>query len=261
MLGWCMVLLAGLAMLPTLAVGIIGLLVIFAQSAFVPISKALPQAIGSFLYLGGGVQIGSLPILILYVIVPWAGVMAAGYAFGAIMTLDAERRRRWCYAIGGIATAAFLVVAPIMAFRAHPHAGAPPFVLRVLAQRKYPASALFLLMTLGPAIVCIPLAEHMKGWLGRTIELFGRVPLFFYVLHIPLIHALACGVSLIREGSVNPWLFTNHPLAPGPEPAGYRWSLALLYGVWLVALAILYVACRWYAGVKARHSSRWLRYL
>jgi hypothetical protein len=133
--------------------------------------------------------------------------------------------------------------------------------LRVLAQQKYPASALFLLMTLGPTILFIPVAEHLKGWFARVMEVFGRVPLFFYVLHIPLIHALACGVSMVREGKVDPWLFANHPLDPGPAPPGYRWSLLLLYTIWLVALAVLYVACRWYAGVKARGAARWLRYV
>jgi hypothetical protein len=116
-------------------------------------------------------------------------------------------------------------------------------------------------MTLGPTILFIPVAEHWKGWLANTMELFGRVPLFFYLLHIPLIHALACIVSFVREGVVNPWLLANHPLYPGPAPTGYRWSLALLYAVWFVALGILYIACRWYAGVKARHSSAWLRYV
>lgn len=261
MLGWCMVLMGGLVWLPTTAVGVIGLLLIFAQSAFVPISRALPAVIGNFLYLGGGAHIGPLPIAILYVIVPWIGVMAAGYAFGTIMTLDAERRRRWCYWIGGVATVAFAIAASIIAVRAPSGQNTPPLFLRILAQRKYPASPLFLLMTLGPTIAFLPVAEHMKGWLARTLELFGRVPLFFYLLHIPLIHALACVVSLVREGAVNPWLFANHPLDPGPAPASYRWSLFLLYAVWLVALAILYVACRWYAGIKSRRASPWLRYL
>jgi len=261
MLGWCMVLMGGLVWLPTAAVTVVGLLVVFAQAVFVPISNALPSAIGKFLYLGGGVQAGPFPIAILYVIVPWVGVMAAGYGFGAVMAMDADRRRRWCYAIGGVATAAFVIVASILAAGAHPGPDTPPFLIRVLAQRKYPASPLFLLMTLGPTIAFIPVAERLSGWLAKTMDVFGRVPLFFYILHIPLIHALACVVSLMREGRVDPWLFANHPLDPGPAPAGYRWSLALLYAVWLVALGILYVACRWYAGVKARRASRWLRYV
>ena len=80
-------------------------------------------------------------------------------------------------------------------------------------------------------------------------------------MHIPLIHALACVVSLAREGRVDPWLFTNHPVEPGPLPPGYRWSLLLLYAVWVIALALLYVPCRWYSEYKGRTRSRWVKYV
>jgi hypothetical protein len=91
--------------------------------------------------------------------------------------------------------------------------------------------------------------------------MFGRVPFFFYLLHIPLIHALAIAVSFVRSGGVSPWLFAHHPMAPPPPPDGYVWSLALLYLVWAIAVTVLYVACRWFAGVKARRTDWWLGYL
>jgi len=81
---------------------------------------------------------------------------------------------------------------------------------------------------------------------------FGRVPLFYYLLHIPLIHAAALVVSLAREGRVNPWLFGNHPMMPPPVPNGYKWSLPMLYLVFTIVVAILYVACRWFGQSKAR---------
>jgi hypothetical protein len=90
---------------------------------------------------------------------------------------------------------------------------------------------------------------------------FGRVPMFYYLLHIPLIHALALIVSLIRQGSITPWLFGNHPMRPPPQPPGYMWSLGLLYLVFAVAVVILYFPCRWYAGEKARRKESWLRYI
>jgi hypothetical protein len=90
---------------------------------------------------------------------------------------------------------------------------------------------------------------------------FGRVPFFFYMLHIPLIHALALVVSRIRLGSVSPWLFANHPMGNPPPPEGYTWSLPLLYLVWLMAIVLLYVACRWFAEFKAKRSAWWLGYL
>jgi hypothetical protein len=91
--------------------------------------------------------------------------------------------------------------------------------------------------------------------------MFGRVPFFFYVLHIPLIHALAIVVSKIRLGSVDPWLFTNHPMGNPPPPAGYVWSLSLLYLVWAITIVFLYFVCRWFAEVKSRRTDWWLKYV
>lgn len=93
------------------------------------------------------------------------------------------------------------------------------------------------------------------------LAVFGRVPLFYYLLHIPVIHFAAVIVSLVREGRVNPWLVGNHPMMPPPVPAGYTWSLSLLYLVFAVVVAILYLPCRWFAGAKARGELPWLRYL
>src|SRR5713101_4057959 len=125
----------------------------------------------------------------------------------------------------------------------------------------YPASFLFLLMTLGPTIALIPLLERARGPLARWISVFGRVPFFFYMLHIPLIHALALVVSKIRLGEVSPWLFMNHPMGNPPAPDGYTWGLSTLYAVWVVAILLLYFACRWYADLKARRQVWWLSYL
>jgi len=116
-------------------------------------------------------------------------------------------------------------------------------------------------MTLGPIIALIPVLENARGTVTRAITVFGRVPFFYYVLHIPLIHLLALIVSKIREGIVNPWLFTNHPMGNPEPPDGYTWSLPLLYLVWAIAIAMLYPACCWFAEVKAKRTDWWLRYL
>jgi uncharacterized membrane protein len=267
MLGWCMILMAGLVRLSPRTVGVIGLVVIVGQRL-----AGLPAAIGSeswrratgwlwqFLYLGGDVALGGLSITVLYVIVPWIGVMAVGYAFGTVMMRDPATRRRICLRVGLAAIAAFLVLAGIGATTSSQHAEAP-FVFRLLNQRKYPASATFLLMTLGPAIPFVPTAERLRGRVAGWLTVFGRVPLFFYLLHIPLIHALAVVVSLVREGTVSPWLFANHPMRPPPPPPGYTWSLALLYLVFAVAVVVLYFPCRWYAEQKALRRAGWMRYL
>jgi hypothetical protein len=123
-------------------------------------------------------------------------------------------------------------------------------------------------MTLGPTIALLPAAEsfdRLRTSAGRAIgdalATFGRVPLFYYLLHIPLIHTSAIVVSLVREGRVNPWLFGNHPMMPPPVPDGYMWSLPLLYLVFAIDIAILYAPCRWFARVRAEHPKSVLRYL
>jgi uncharacterized membrane protein len=261
MIGWCMVLMAGAVYLPLKAIATVGLIIIAGHNVL-PGGAPL-GAIGQFLYFGGAVQLGANgpPLLILYVLIPWIGVMMAGYALGAVMQLPAERRDAICLRIGVAAVIAFVVLRAVGVY-GDPRAWKPAMgVLGFLNTAKYPASLQFLLMTLGPMFLLLPYAERARGRVADALVTFGRVPFFYYLLHIPTIHLAACVVSLIREGSVNPWLFGNHPLDPGPVPPGYRWSLGLLYLVWAVVIAVLYVACRWYAGYKAAHRSRWLSYL
>jgi len=133
-----------------------------------------------------------------------------------------------------------------------------PGLLSFLNCNKYPASLDFLLMTLGPISALMPVLERARGVLARSVTLFGRVPFFYYVLHIPLIHGLALVVSRIRLGFVSPWLFENHPMGNSEAPDGYAWSLPLLYLVWAIAIVILYGACKWFADVKARRTEWWL---
>ena len=113
-----------------------------------------------------------------------------------------------------------------------------------------------------PNVVGIALAG--KRWRSRyrRAEEFGRVPFFYYVLHIPLIHIAAIIVSLLRTGSVAPWLFMNHPVMNPPSPPGYVWNIGLLYLVWLIVVTVLYIPCRWYAALKQRRKDiGFLRYL
>jgi len=136
-----------------------------------------------------------------------------------------------------------------------------PALLSFLNCTKYPASFDFLLMTLGPIIALMPWLEPARGAFARAVALFGRVPFFFYVLHIPLIHALALIVSKIRLGFVSPLALHLSPHEQPRTPDGYIWSLPLLYLVWVIAVAILYFPCRWFADVKATSSAWWLEYL
>jgi uncharacterized membrane protein len=191
--------------------------------------------------------------------------MAAGYAYGKVMQLEPDRRRTISLRLGLAVTAAFIVLRAIDVYGDprpwHNAPSAMPKALAFLATNKYPASLLFLSMTLGPMLVLLALVERARGPIARALETFGRVPFFYYLLHIPTIHLAAIVVSFIREGKADPWLFTNHPAMSPPSPPGYIWSLPLLYLVWAIVIGVLYVACRWYAGVKSRSRSVLLSYL
>lgn len=153
--------------------------------------------------------------------------MAAGYGFGAVMRMEPEARRRACYAIGGGATVLFVVLrASGLYGDPRPWSSAPegmPSALAFLNTAKYPASLLFLLMTLGPTLLLLPLLEGARGRLARWLQVFGEVPFFYYVLHIPLIHVVAVLISLVRTPGSTGWLVANHPLMPPEVPEGYRW--------------------------------------
>ncbi|HEY6765796.1 MAG TPA: heparan-alpha-glucosaminide N-acetyltransferase domain-containing protein [Candidatus Sulfotelmatobacter sp.] len=283
-IGVCMILMAGLIKLPLPAVATFGIAIIAGHNLMDPHMGKLLEGLGDsrfsalwkLLYVGffaGPIQVGpnGPELYVLYSIIPWIGVMAAGYAFGKVVTMEAARRKRLCLVIGISAICLFLLLRGFNLYGdPRPwHAalqgrnGAPPMpaLLSFLNTSKYPASLCFLLMTLGPIIALIPLLEGLSDPVTRRISLFGRVPFFYYMLHIPLIHALALVVSKIRLGFISPWLFTNHPMANPEPPNGYAWSLPLLYLVWAVAIVLLYFACRWFAAVKANRKNWWLQYL
>jgi len=267
-IGWCMVLMALLVRLPLKVVGAIGIAIIAGHNLIpAPVGDSVSPLL-SILYYGmarGPIDLGGgWSFSVLYSIVPWIGVMAAGFGFGRVLRFEPARRDRVCLALGLGAIAAFIVLRAFDLY-GDPNSfrtgqGAVSSLLSFLQATKYPASLQFLLMTLGPAIALIPLLERARGALARAISVFGRVPFFYYLLHIPLIHALALVVSLIH-GGVNPWLFDNHPMDPGPVPEGYRWSLPLLYLVFAIAVALLYWPCRWFADLKSRRRDWWLTYM
>ena len=275
MLGWCMVLMAALVWLPIAAIGAFGVGVIFLHNVMdfvAPPSDAIAQsALGwlwQILYYGGPIQLGAHgpTLAVLYSIVPWIGVMAAGYAFGAIMTMEPSRRDRLCVMIGLAALALFFVLRGLDVYGdpRHWHVTSPtpiPTFFRFIGTSKYPASLQFLLMTLGPMFLLLPLFERARGKVGEIVATYGRVPMFYYLLHIPTIHLAAVIVSLIREGRVDSWLFENHPMMSPPPPPGYTWSLGLLYLVFVVVIVVLYFPSRWYWQRKSTAPAGWMRFI
>ena len=203
--------------------------------------------------------------MVLYSIVPWIGVMAAGYGFGAILALEPARRRR-CVSRSGSAHRAVPAAPRVQPVRRPASLDAPDSadagLLAFLNTTKYPASLSFLLMTLGPTIALVPLLERARGapaQLARRLR--ARAVLLLRAAHPADSRAGAASVSSRVRAAVNPWLFANHPMGNPPPPEGYTWSLGLLYLVWRVAVLLLYFPCRWFAELKARRKDWWLSYL
>ena len=281
-IGWCMILMAGLVRLPHYAIAAFGIAFIAGHNLIDPVFFSLIPAMGGsslsgfwkILYFGfydGPIKLGADGpyLIVLYSIIPWIGVMAAGFAFGRILSMEPAQRNRICIAIGCSAIGLFLLLRGLNVYgdpvswtaQMQDESRPMPALFAFLNTTKYPASLSFLLMTLGPTIALIPLLERVRGAAARWITVFGRVPFFYYMLHIPLIHALALIVSYVRLGEISPWLFANHPMGNPPAPEGYTWDLLLLYGVFAVTIVILYFPCRWFAELKARRKNWWLSYV
>jgi uncharacterized membrane protein len=266
-IGWSLVALSVLVYLPTWLVTGLGVWTILLHNLLDGLTAdqvALPRWLWVILHSPGdepvvdGITFGTG-----YCLIPWIGVMAAGYGFGALMLLDRTKRRRRLFLLGAVFILAFIIL------RATNHYGDPrPWVaqssphltlLSFLNCTKYPASLLFLLMTLGPAILVLALFDRPLSPLARPLVIFGRVPLFYYLLHIPLIHGAAVLLDYVRFG----WspLANNGPwFRPEDIPPNYGVSLPMVYLIWIGVVLVLYPPCRWFAGVKQRRHDAWLSY-
>jgi uncharacterized membrane protein len=265
-IGWSMIALSALVYLPSRAVGTIGVIMICSHNLADGVQAGRLGLFGwPWQILHGGGPITYAPghvMLIVYPLIPWVGVMAAGFAFGEIFTLDPARRRRTLYALGGGAIVLFALLRTWNLY------GDPtPWsvqnssglsVISFLNCLKYPPSLLYLCMTLGPAIALLPVLENWKGRIANFFLVFGRVPMFYYILHVYLIHVLAVGTALLMGFNAG-FLFLD-PIITVP-PDGWGFGLPAVYAVWALIVLSLYPICRWFAGVKARRKDPWLSYL
>ena len=261
-IGWSMVFLSLLVFLNRMYIGAIAVLIISGHNLLDGIHA------GDF----GGVwwhiahELGSVSygenntFVVLYPLVPWIGVMAAGYCFGSLLTVEEQKRNKLLYWTGGGAIVLFIVLRLSNIYGdPSPWVKGPGLVsfLSFLNTTKYPPSLLYLLMTLGPAIMLMPLLEGWKGRLSKITAVFGRVPLFYYILHIYLIHGLALAGGLLLGFPASQ--FTDNGFSFNSN--GWGFDLPVVYGVWVLAVVLLYFPCSWFMGVKAARRKWWLSYL
>ena len=262
-IGWSMIALAGLIWLPRLALAAVGATMVLGHNLLDAVQPAAPEAapLWLVLHIQGLMRIDETPVaFVLYPLVPWIGVMALGYAIGPYFLAANPARPRRLIQAGALLALAFLVLR-LGNLYGEPAAWTPqPELAATLIDffdtTKYPPSLQFLLMTLGPALMLLGGFERLRGRLAGWLVTIGRVPFFFYLVHLYLIHSLAVAVGLAQGFSLRQMavLFIENP-------AGFGVSLGSVYLIWALVVLALYPVCVWFAGVKARRSDWWIRYL
>jgi uncharacterized membrane protein len=268
-LGWSMVILGFLVHLPIRVLSVMSVAVIAMHNLF---DSVAASRFGGFAWIWnivhqpGAFAVGSAMVIAGYTLVPWFAVMAAGFCFDRFFTLDPAERRGWMIRIGLGLTAAFFIIRginihgdPVPWSRAAPGMT----VLSFLRCTKYPPSLDFLLMTLGPALLLLAALDRVTLQRSNPLIVFGRVPLFYFIVHLFVIHFLAIPLALFRYGRAA-FLFTPAPDMGGAAniyPADYGNGLGVVYVLWIAVVVLLYPACLWFARLKERRHDSWLSYL
>lgn len=202
-----------------------------------------------------------------YPVLPWIGVMAAGYCAGELFDWNTKRRQSFLLRLGIMLTAVFFLLRFINVYGdpvRWTHQPSTLFtLLSFLNTTNYPPSLDFLLMTLGPALVAMSWLERFHFSAANPLMVFGRVPFFYYVAHLLVAHLIAMGLNLARYGRT-PFLLIAPPSmgsASNLFPPDFGFPLWTVYLVWLLVLILLYPACFWFARLKQRRRDWWLSYL
>jgi uncharacterized membrane protein len=263
-LGWAMIVLPGLVYLPAWAVAAFGVVMIATHNLFDSVESS--HWIWSILHSPNFiVNHPEHVVFVAYALVPWVGVTAAGYGLGQIFRWESARRKMFLLRLGAGLTASFIVLRCVNLYGDplpwSTQKSAVFTMLSFLNTNKYPPSLLYLLMTLGPALLFLGAVDAgTPRWL-RPALFFGKVPMFYYLLHIPLLHLIALIVCYARYGQAH-WMFESNTIQQFPisRPPGWGNSLPIVYLVWAFVVVALYPLCRWFAALKQSRSAAWLSY-
>jgi uncharacterized membrane protein len=270
--GACMLLMAALIRLPLRWLAVLSFAIIALHNLLDPYSAS---HFGRFawawhlLHQPGVIMLANRPAFVVYPILPWIGVIAGGFCFAQLFTLGETAHRRITMRLGLAITAAFLVIRAINIYGDPSHwtkqKSAVFTALSFINCTKYPASLDYVLMTIGPALLLLAWYDRVRFSTRNPLIVFGRVPLFYFVLHFYAIHILLGVMSYIRYGSRTfSFIFNAMPAMGGPGevyPPDFGYPLWVTYAIWIGLVAGLYPLCRWFAQYKATHRSRWLSYL
>jgi uncharacterized membrane protein len=270
-LGVCMIILAGLIFLPRKIIFLFGLIMVAGHNLLDPIHIPDNDPSG---FLWGMLHdrkifsIGRIHIAEAYHIIPWAGVMALGYCLGGIFGkgYHAARRKKILLLLGSACLLIFVVNRGINVYgNMYPWTSQSTPMLTFLSFiniSKYPPSLDYLLLTEGFAFLFLALTEHVSNGFTRFISVYGRVPLFYYVLHIYLIHIVGIFAAVLSGYKWTDMTGFESWISDVPSLRGYGFSLGTVYLIWMGIVLFLYPLCKWYDRYKATHRDKWwLSYL
>ena len=270
-LGISMIVLAGLIQLPFKITALIGILLVAGHNLLDNVhvaGKGLDAFGWALLHDQNFFSWGGKNILVGYPVLSWIGVMALGYCFGKLFTPEftLQKRKKYLLLIGGGSVALFIVLRFINIYGdPHPRSeqeSALYTFFSFIKANKYPPSLLYILMTLGPSILFLAFTENISNAITKFVSIYGRVPMFYYVIHIFLIHILAIiSAALFTDYHWTVWLL-KQPLWFATELKGYGFSLWVVYLVWAIVVFGLFPFCKKYDKYKQSHKEKWwLSYL
>ncbi|MBT8275793.1 MAG: DUF1624 domain-containing protein [Bacteroidia bacterium] len=269
-IGLCMIILAFLIYIPKKILVLTGLVLIFGHNlldGIVAQGNSFGAIIWYILHQANFVKFGDTWVSFLYPILPWIGVIVLGYCFGNLYHKEfhAPARKKWLLSLGIGSIVLFLLIRGINVYGDlvpwEVQQNGTYTLLSFLNVTKYPPSLLFLLVTLGPAFLFLYLAESVKTKLSDFFLVYGRVPFFYYVVHVFVIHVAAI-VGLILTGKDWQIMILNMDSIMDGSMAGYGYSLGITYLVWIGIVLLLYPVSRWYMIYKAKNRDKWwLSYL
>lgn len=260
-IGISMIVLAGLVYLPRPAMLTFAVVVIAGHNLLDGIS---PEAAGPFAALWTMLHVQAaipgFPLFVTYPLLPWIGVMALGYLLGPVLDLPPEQRRATLVRLGLAMIGAFVLLRLVNGYGdpvawSSQRTGLLTF-FSFINVTKYPASLQFTLMTLGPALMALALIERLRGPVSEWLQLFGQVPLFYYVVHLYLIHLLAIGAGMLQGFQVDEMATIYRRL-----PLTYGYGLLVVYLVWGAVVGTLFPLCRWFRARKQGGRGWWWAYL
>jgi uncharacterized membrane protein len=203
--------------------------------------------------------------IVVYAFLPWLGVMISGYCLGKLYepAVDIVKRKKILIGLGTGLLALFVIVRALNAYGDPSHwsvQGNPFYTfLSFINVSKYPPSMLFICMTIGVALIALALLENVRNRFTNWVTVYGRVPFFYYIMHLYVIHTL-CVIAFYMSGyGADDIVSRQTPFLFRPQQFGY--SLYIVYGIWLLVVLLLYPLCRWYNKYKSNHHQWWLSYL